>query len=470
MPTTEPVATLRLPRIDWSLLALGGAVVVYFAVMLSAVVIKYWQLAMGYDLAFNEQAIWNTVHGRILEISGVDYTSTILGNDQFLFYLLLVPIYALAPSTVTLFAAATLAAALGALPIFLLSRRLLGDGLAALLVAVAFLMHPAVQNPNLYEFQVRLFAMAFLLAGIYFLELGRFWPMVAFLALAASTRSDVGLAVAGLGVYGLLTGKGARLGVAALGVGLAFFLSGVLLVVPSFNSGGSFTFARHYSSMLAGGALSVLAELLRVEKLKYLAMLFGSLGFLPLVAPVELIPALPSLGLNLLSARSIQWDLNHQYQLTILPFLFLASVRALGRLKHPYLRTAGASVLILGVLAVTYINGGSQTLAYLKHGFDPSRDYQDAVALARQIPRDAYVAASNLLAPVAMPRRGLVLLARNPLNSMDPLLRAQYIFLDTTDRASMRVIQEERVFEGGGWTTVDSRGRFMLLRRSGGSP
>jgi uncharacterized membrane protein len=442
----------------------------YFCVIFSAAVIKYWQLAMGYDLAFNEQAIWNTVHGRILEISGVDYSRTILGNDQFLFYLLLTPVYALAPGTYTLFALATLGAALGALPLFLLARRLLGGGAVPLAISLAYLLHPALQNPNLYEFQVRIFAATSLLFALHFLEAGKFWPMVVALGLAASTRSDVGLAVAGLGIYALVAGKGPGFGLAAVAMGLGFFLSGVFLVVPGFSTAERFTFARHYQQVLAGGVPSALTELIRPQKLRYLAMLFGSVSFIPLAAPLELVPALPALALNLLSPRSIQWDLYHQYQLPILPFLFLAAIKGIGRLSRTALRYSAAAAILAAVLVVTYLNGGNQALAYLKKGFAPSQDYLNAVALAQQIPPGAFVAASNLLGPIAMPRQGLVLLARNPLNSMEPLRQAEYVLLDTSDRASMDVIREQGVLDGKMWVSLDRRGRFILLKRSEAVP
>ncbi len=470
MRTTEAYPLIRSAAERWQQVLLAMAMATYCVAVFLATVSKYHYLAMGYDLAFNEQAIWNTVHGRILQISGVDYAGTILGNDQFLFYLLLAPLYAVVPSTYTLFALATLAAALGALPLFLLARLRLGKGLVPLLLALAYLAHPALQNPNLYEFQVRIFASTFLMFALYFLEIRALWPMVIFLALAASTRTDVGLPVGGLGVYAFLTGKEKRLALLPFMLGALFFLSGTLLVVPSFSSARSFTFLSHYIGLVEGGLPGLVSELFRMEKARYLLLLFGSFAFLPLASPLEVLPAVPTLGLNLLSPRAIQWDLNHQYQLTVLPFLFAGTVRTLERMRNLNLRLLGAAVVVLAVILVTYFAGGSQVLGYLKRGMGPSTEFVAAKELAMRIPDGAFVAASNLLAPLAMPRRGLVLLARNPLNSMDPLRSADYILLDSSDRPSMRVIEEEGVLKDPAWQLLDKRGRFVLLQRAGAAP
>jgi len=54
---------------------------------------------------------------------------------------------------------------------------------------------------NLYEFQIRAFATTFLLLALYALERRRFGPFLLWSLLALGCRSDVGLVLAGMGVY-----------------------------------------------------------------------------------------------------------------------------------------------------------------------------------------------------------------------------------------------------------------------------
>src|SRR5690242_21935378 len=75
-----------------------------------------------------------------------------LGDHSSLVLFLLAPITALAPGAMTLLAIQSAALGLAAVPAFRLARRELGDERAALAFAAAFLLAPALQHANLYEF------------------------------------------------------------------------------------------------------------------------------------------------------------------------------------------------------------------------------------------------------------------------------------------------------------------------------
>lgn len=110
----------------------------------------------NWDLGIFQQGLWTTAHGRFFweagdwELAG---TNSYFQVHPALVLLFVVPIYALVPSVETLFVLQAVAAALGAIPIFLLARRLLGRagyGLAfaglylangALLAATSFDVH-----------------------------------------------------------------------------------------------------------------------------------------------------------------------------------------------------------------------------------------------------------------------------------------------------------------------------------------
>ncbi len=64
----------------------------------------------------------------------------------------------------------TLALALGAVPLYAIARRRLGTPWSALAFPCAYLMSPALQATNLFEFHAVAFAPAFLLAAFYFMD------------------------------------------------------------------------------------------------------------------------------------------------------------------------------------------------------------------------------------------------------------------------------------------------------------
>src|SRR3954469_9199032 len=103
------VLSERTARLLLALMVVGYAVV--FSLASAA---KYWWFGQGHDLVLHEQAIWNTVHGRIFEVTGFVHPSRLFGYDPYLIELLVVPIYALIPSVYTLFVLQSLALALGA--------------------------------------------------------------------------------------------------------------------------------------------------------------------------------------------------------------------------------------------------------------------------------------------------------------------------------------------------------------------
>ena len=65
--------------------------------------------------------------------------------------------------------------------------------------------------------------------------------------------------------------------------------------------------------------------------LRYLAALLLPLGLLPLAAPLALLPALPELGLNLLSSTITQTSVKTHYAATAIPALLAATVYGVAR-------------------------------------------------------------------------------------------------------------------------------------------
>ncbi|MFI5184329.1 MAG: DUF2079 domain-containing protein, partial [Vicinamibacteria bacterium] len=179
--------------------ALAGMIAIYVAVMSRAQIVKYESFDMGFDLALQEQIVWNTAHGRWFATSTLASTDIDLGRDVILLDALLALPYKLLPDTRTLLVLQTVAVGLGVLPLYGLARIRLGPG-AALALSAAYLVYLPVHYLNLYEFQVRAFALGPIFAMFYFLERDRPGPFVASMLLALTTRSDVALVVAMFGV------------------------------------------------------------------------------------------------------------------------------------------------------------------------------------------------------------------------------------------------------------------------------
>jgi uncharacterized membrane protein len=161
----------------------------------------------GFDLAFYQQAIWNTTQGRFLQVSATDFSPSLLGTDCLFVYTLMAPFYALLPSSLTLLIVETVVVALGALPVYWLAHEKLKMAWGGLAFAMIYLLLPAVQDGNLYELRERPMAGSFLLFAFYFWYKGRLPYFIGAACLALACRPENGLVLIMLSGYGWLEKK-----------------------------------------------------------------------------------------------------------------------------------------------------------------------------------------------------------------------------------------------------------------------
>src|SRR5690242_18042234 len=103
--TDSPAGTASPPRarrFSWESLLLALIIVLYVAGIMGLHWLRYERFMNGFDLAFYEQAAWNTMHGRFLEVSATDFSRSLLGTDVILIMALMTPLYALVQSPFTL--------------------------------------------------------------------------------------------------------------------------------------------------------------------------------------------------------------------------------------------------------------------------------------------------------------------------------------------------------------------------------
>lgn len=137
----------------WQWLAL--MVATYFAISLAFSILRYVEiLTTNWDLGIFMQALWSSSHGHLLYEAG-DYefygASTLLQVHTAFILLLVVPIYAAAPSPVTLFALQSLVIALAGIPLYRITEILSGSPRRALLaVGIYFVWAPTLSS-NLYD-------------------------------------------------------------------------------------------------------------------------------------------------------------------------------------------------------------------------------------------------------------------------------------------------------------------------------
>ena len=413
-PATEPMPALE--AWEWALLAgLTAAATVMFLV---PSYLRYTSYGIeSFDIGIYSHAFWNALHGHGLFNSpeGMDHLS---GHASPGLYLLL-PVYALAPNPFTLLCLNGLALVSGAIPAYLLARQRLGAAIS-LTCALIYLLNPALRSLN-YDVHEVAFAVPLLLWTMMLLQYRRGGAMLVAIVLAMLFKEDVGVLVAFLGVYVAVVQRRRHLGAAVTLLGVLWVVVGIGLVVPYHGGSHGSAYMTPYNELGNGWAEILLSPLLRPaaffgivfsrSTLHYLIMVLAPFGFLPLLAPRELLVAIPPLAENILSSNEALRAGLYHYEALLLPALYLAFVTAVVQLSGRSVGvrpTAGASsrpvwarvvALVLGllVLASPLLHRHFGRALLLGIDGDPARAEIDAIVA--RVPPDVPVVSPQHIQP-----------------------------------------------------------------------
>jgi len=466
-----------------------GMVAVAAVVAIGINVLQAEHFAMGMrarDMAYYNQILWNTLHGRIL-VGNVNQdvlfrppVSSDLALHVSPFLLVgVLPVYALAPHFLTLLIIRDVMMAAAAWPLFLLARDRL-SGLAGVVAVTLYFLTPAVMAQSFQEFtplQLAPLPFFFALRAFVRQNLGAF---VVWTVLAMSMREDVAITMIGFGVWATLSRRQPRWLLAAVGVPLAWWAASTLLVQPAFGRWGN-----NISEIaLAGGAparwgiYQILAptrliDVLHDGGLHYLYRLLRSVTFVPVLS-FEGALAAPVLGANLFYSLMSREGIDDISRLALLPScaLVAAAVLVASRLGRTYRGDRHVFVVILLLLmpSANLVDGAKDAV---QAGLTTYTVHNDARALRRaldRIPAEASVAAPSYALPALANRTRLFNL---PQLHLYPEARADYILVDhDVDRVTASpqlqpqyVALLKDLATSGRYQPVWREGDYALLRR-----
>lgn len=427
-----------------------------------------------FDLGNMVQAIWNTLHGHVLESTSASGSQgSRLGAHVDPFLVLVAPIYWIWSSPLLLLVGQVLAVASGALPVFWLARKHLGSARDAAHFAFAYLLYPATQFNAVTAsvgFHSVSIAVPLLLYAIWFLDEDRLVAFSVVALLACTTKEEIPLAVGCLGIWYAVR-KGRRLfGASVFTAGLALTLFNFLWVIPHFSSSGADPYAARYQSVggtpggmvhkLFSDPLAFAHTVATGHKAAFLALLIVPFLGLCLLEPLLLLGAVPDLVVNLLSAKPEQTTLIFQYTAGIIPFVVAASIFGAARFKGRrrldlplWVLAATAAIALYSPIAAL----GSDIPAL---GSPLVADKAHAVSL---VPSGVPVSASN--------RLGSHLSDRRYSYTFPTVGRARWIVLDRNDDTYIDAKGYKRVVRkyerNKTWRVVfSSHGVLVLHKRS----
>src|SRR5438552_800125 len=332
-------------KIAWGFLIL--IMVIYMLFMSYQAILRYATFKAGaFDLGNMDQVLWNTIHGRFFQFTNqaIDYygppTRLAVHFEPIILPLSLLYLFQADPRILLVFQ--TLALVSGALPVFLLTRKYLPEWpiLAALMV-VAYLLSPALVGLNIFDFHPLSLATPFLLYALLALAYRRYgWFMLACI-LAAACKEDVPLYMATLGIFLIWKYKLPRLGSVLIIGGLLWSFVAFSIISHFYTGAQHNNFCYRYEALGSSPGDAIVNLLLHpwlffttfvtLDRLYYLASLFRSTGFLSLLAPAWLLPALPGLVENLLSTDALVYSGVYHYNAAVIPFIMLSAIHGTRR-------------------------------------------------------------------------------------------------------------------------------------------
>jgi alpha-D-xyloside xylohydrolase len=467
------------------------------------------------DLGFTDQIVWNFLRGHFfrfstyqdaefttdIDLKAVRRVDSLLAFHVEPILLPLAPLYLAIPDVRAILWLQGFAIALGAIPAYRLAHRRLGSPLAGLAFAAVYLLAPLGQWAAAADFHSVALAAPLLLLAVDALDAGQ--PRLFLIAglLAASTKEEIGLLVAGLGVLALLrsAGGGCRrmcwAGLAAIVLGAGWSVVCVGVIIPYYSGGTISPFTARYAEIggSPGGALRMLvanpaaylAVLSRPEVTSYLLTLVLAGGWLGLLAPELLLVAAPVLALNVFSNSPWMAAGRAHYSASLLPLLVAAAIVGAGRLtgfvgRRSLARASGPLPLApakrergkrLALAAISLATVLAAAVGYHEAGIGPLvADLPAPIVLPRadlgqqlaaSIPPHASVSASTTLYPHLSQRAGAYL--------FPTVHDAEYVFVDvTTPYPAAPGGAYERLtglLTGGEYRLLAAEDGFVLLKR-----
>jgi uncharacterized membrane protein len=364
----------RLRIADWDpgLVIVCAAAAVFAGVFISLALRRYDAFATArFDLGNMVQAVWSTAHGHLLEVtdsSGQQISR--LGSHVDPILVAFVPFWWVFPTPKLLLVAQPLIVATGAVPVYWIGRRWIGDWRVAAACSGAYLLYTPLQWSVVFDFHAVTLATPLLLWCIWAIEARRPVLVAVFATLSVFTKEEVGIAVAGLGLWVLVHHRRMRMAACLIAGGLVWTAICIGVVLPHFAPGGASPFISRYGGLgsSTGSILrSVLVHpghavrmLVSVGRLRYLWDVLAPLLFLPLLSPLILVAAVPELLLNMLSHDPTQYSIFYQYTAVITPFLIAAMIGGIAWARRRYGRAGRVArrpwAVVVGLLAAGVIS------------------------------------------------------------------------------------------------------------------
>lgn len=375
---------------------------------------------------------------------------------------LLLPIYYVFPSAVTLQIAQVVLLMSGAIPLWLLMKKYNINSTAKLFVIIAYCAYPAICFGCIYDFHENCFILPLLLWMFLFFELNKKIPMFIFAVLVLMVKEEAFAYVFIFALYILISRKDYKKGIALMALSLVYFGFAVFYI-SRFGEGimsNRFANLKLPEEGLLGviktvfkTPMLVFNELFRTSnsdggKVIYFLQLFLPLAMLPFATKKfsRLILVCPLL-INFLSDYYYQCDIGKQYSFGMTAFLLYVSVINLTEIeKHKgvYMSFSAALMSVVMMLSLMYPRIVNYSLSYRVN----KQSYERITQVLDDIPEDASVTASTFFVSRLSQRKIIYEQYYHDATDTD------YLVLDLRGTNSVKVAEIEQPYLDAGYRMI----------------
>ncbi len=341
-------------------------------------IMKYLSLnASGYDLGIQVQIYASTMHGKLFYSNLIG--ESLLAEHFSPFVFIIYIFYYFFPSPKTLLIMQGMAISFSAVPLFLISRKIIGKyngdksavtNTLSLAVSFSYLLSPLTESPISFDFHTMIFFNLFFFLSYYFFLKKKYLLDAVFMILIISLHSSYSTIVFfmiisqyiianHLTVYNFfkiknfinyLHKKSTFIIIPTLAVTILYFIFIPLLKgdingnTASGNAGAIVT-----TGLPSGSIIGLFLSLFTnphifisyltydfSQKLSFITYAFASTAFLSFLSPITLIATIPYFVFSLFSKYPSYYQLGYQYTVMLIPVVFLSTAYGISRLFNTF--------------------------------------------------------------------------------------------------------------------------------------
>lgn len=295
----------------------------------------------GFDLGIFDNGIYLISQGKTPYVYFRELH--ILGDHAAWILYFIAPLYYLFPSVYWLFFLQSLASAIAVFPLWHLSKLYNLTDSKAKTICLIYLLYPLIFNINLFDFHPEVIALPLFFTALVAVKLNKLIYFIFSILFILGCKAVLALNITMMGIWLIIFERKKNYGFIAIISGVTWFIIATQLIIPSFSGEEAAAVSRY---AFLGNSVTeiafnlilkpqiILSHLFTLANAEYLLLLF--LPVIPVLAWQEmynLIPAIPTIFLNLITEYQPQKDLVHQYSLPVIPFLILTVIASLANHK-----------------------------------------------------------------------------------------------------------------------------------------